>query len=334
VHRRNVLLGGSGATIVGLLDTLLRPNAALAEQSATDTIPGPGPFEGSTVRRLARALAQQRYKAPPTDLPGPINSLSYDQYRTIQFRKERSLWRDRKLPFEVEFFPRGFLFRPAVDIFEVADGKATAVPYSVDLFNYEEPALRVPGDLGFAGFRIHTPAASSDDSDELCSFLGASYFRAITKGQHYGLSARGLAIGTGNPKGEEFARFRAFWLERPKADAPALVLPPLLALQRAETADGQGAKGELCPCFPGFLPEHGAHTDGELMNSNAAQPCGDEMPPLMGGNQDAKEEDGKDNIHTNYASFLRIVLRCGAGQTADSFSGPPVCFQYILQGGI
>lgn len=228
MHRRNVLLGGSGVTIVGLLESLIGPNAAMAEQNPKEAVPGPGPFEGSTVRRLAQALAKQPYKAPPTDLPGAINALSYDQYRTIRFRKERSLWRDRKLPFEVQFFPRGFLFRPAVEIFEVADGQATAVPYNADLFSYAEPAHRVPDNLGFAGFRIHVPASTGDDSDELCSFLGASYFRAITKGQHYGLSARGLAIGTGNPKGEEFARFRAFWLERPKADSPALVIHALL----------------------------------------------------------------------------------------------------------
>ncbi|MCJ2015190.1 glucan biosynthesis protein [Methylobacterium sp. J-076] len=229
MHRRNVLLGGSGATLVSLLDSLLQPNPALAEQAAkTPAGPSPGPFEGSTVRRLAQALAKQPYKAPSTDLPGAINDLTYDQYRGIRFRKERSLWRDRKLPFEVQFFARGFLFRPAVDIFEVADGTATAVPYNADLFTYGDPAQRVSEPLGFAGFRVHVPGTNGGDTDELCAFLGASYFRAITKGQHYGLSARGLAIGTGSAKGEEFARFRAFWLERPKADSPALVIHALL----------------------------------------------------------------------------------------------------------
>lgn len=49
--------------------------------------------------------------------------------------------------------------------------------------------------------------------EEFCVFLGASYFRAVGKDQIYGLSARGFADGTGDPKGEEFALFRAFWLE-------------------------------------------------------------------------------------------------------------------------
>ena len=48
------------------------------------------------------------------------------------------------------------------------------------------------------------------------SLLGASYFRVVGKGQVYGLSARGPAIDTALPSGEEFPRFREFWVERPK----------------------------------------------------------------------------------------------------------------------
>ena len=43
-------------------------------------------------------------------------------------------------------------------------------------------------------------------------FLGASYFRALGAGQHYGLSARGLAIDTVGGQGEEFPRFAEFWI--------------------------------------------------------------------------------------------------------------------------
>jgi glucans biosynthesis protein len=49
-------------------------------------------------------------------------------------------------------------------------------------------------------------------------FAGASYFRAISKGQQFGVSARGLAIGTGEAEGEEFPFFRAHWLEIPGGD--------------------------------------------------------------------------------------------------------------------
>jgi periplasmic glucans biosynthesis protein len=59
-------------------------------------------------------------------------------------------------------------------------------------------------------------------------FQGASYFRAVGRGQTYGLSARGLAIDTARPGGEEFPIFRAFWIEKPKANARSIVVHALL----------------------------------------------------------------------------------------------------------
>ncbi len=190
--------------------------------------PTPGPFDTATVRRLAQDLSRTAFVPPDTKLPGPVNDLSYDKYRGIRFRKDHALWQGMKLPFTVEFFPRGFLYHEAVDVFEVAGGQSARVPYSPDDFDYADPSLRVSDALGFAGFRIHAPLNRPDYYDEFCVFLGASYFRAVAKGQVYGLSARGLAIGTGDPHGEEFARFRAFWLERPQAGVNVLVVHALL----------------------------------------------------------------------------------------------------------
>ena len=59
-------------------------------------------------------------------------------------------------------------------------------------------------------------------------FQGASYFRAVGRGQSYGLSARGLAIDTARPGGEEFPIFRAFWIEKPKPGARSITVHALL----------------------------------------------------------------------------------------------------------
>jgi len=182
----------------------------------------------STVRRAAQDLAKQPFREPDTTLPGAAASMTYEQYRGIRFKQERALWRGQDLPFQVGFFPRGFLYRPAVDIFEVKDGQALAVPYSPDLFDYDDPAVRVSDGLGFAGFRVHAAINRPGEFDEFCVFLGASYFRAVGRGQSYGLSARGLAIGTGTPRPEEFPRFRAFWLERPQPGVGTMVIHALL----------------------------------------------------------------------------------------------------------
>ena len=89
------------------------------------------------------------------------------------------------------------------------------------------------GDIGYAGFRLHYPLNRTDYFDEVCAFLGASYFRAVAKGQGYGMSARGLAIKTADPAGEEFPLFKAFWLERPAKGADVIVVHALLDSQSA-----------------------------------------------------------------------------------------------------
>ncbi|GAC1336597.1 MAG: glucan biosynthesis protein G [Acetobacteraceae bacterium] len=180
------------------------------------------PFSAETVRRLARDLAAKPYRAP-AELPAAAGSLSYDQYRNTRFRPEQALWRG--LPFQIQFFPRGFLYRGAVEVFEVADGQALPVAFSPDQFEGE---ARLPEGLGFAGFRIHAEINRPGSFEECCVFLGASYFRAVGRNGFYGLSARGLALGTGRPEPEEFPTFRSFWLERPQPGASSLVVNALL----------------------------------------------------------------------------------------------------------
>ena len=108
----------------------------------------------------------------------------------------------------------------AAVVVEVAGGQATEIAYSPELFTFDKVAPP-PGNIGFAGFRLHYPLNRPDYYDEVCTFLGASYFRAVAKGQGYGLSARGLAIKTADQSGEEFPVFKTFWLERPAPDVAA-----------------------------------------------------------------------------------------------------------------
>ena len=117
------------------------------------------------------------------------------------------------------------------------NGQAAKIAYQPDLFSFGD--LAPPGagvDLGFAGFRLHAPINKPDYYDEVCVFLGASYFRAVAKGQLYGLSARGLAINTGEAKGEEFPSFKAFWIEKPAANAKSIVVHALLDSESAAAA--------------------------------------------------------------------------------------------------
>jgi periplasmic glucans biosynthesis protein len=219
VNRRNFLQASAALPLVasttgGFL------TAAKAESA---------PFDRAIVRQMARDAASKPFKAPDSKLPDNLNDLDYDHYRAIRFLPDRALWRGEKLPFEVQFFHRGFFYKNRVDIYEVANGQATRIAYQPENFSFADTPPTKPGvDLGFAGFRLHAPINKPDYYDEVCVFLGASYFRAVAKGQLYGLSARGLSINTGEAKGEEFPSFRTFWIEKPAANATSIVVHALL----------------------------------------------------------------------------------------------------------
>jgi glucans biosynthesis protein len=232
VQRRNLV---TRALALPLLAALNAPRQA---RSATDAVaPGATAFDSSTVRRIARELATKPYQASDTKVPNELADIKYDVYRQLRFDPSRALWRGDGSRFEVQFFHRGFLYRQKVDINEVVNGQSMPVRYSSDAFDLHAiPALGSHDDLGFAGFRIHGPINRPDYADEICAFLGASYFRAVAKDQGYGLSARGLSIRTGDPKGEEFPTFTTFWLQRPASGTDSLVISALLDSESATGA--------------------------------------------------------------------------------------------------
>jgi len=188
-------------------------------------------FEWMDVAERARSLAAEPYRDPSGRVPDWLLGLSYDQYREIRFRPAWSPWRDTPSPFEVQLFHPGLFYDRVVALNEIdAKGEATPIAFSPDLFDYGQNtfASRVPQDLGFAGFRLHYTINRRDYRDEVIVFLGATYLRAVARGQRFGLSARGLAIDTALPSGEEFPWFREFWLVRPAARARSAVIYALL----------------------------------------------------------------------------------------------------------
>jgi glucans biosynthesis protein len=195
-------------------------------------------FSFAEVRQRAAELARRPYVDDKSPMPEAVRNLSYDQYRKIGFRQNKALWRDEALPFEVHFFQRAsFSFMPPFDkvmVNVVDQGKVVPVPYSSDLFDFGRPvAPKLPSNMGFAGLRFHYP--SHQDNQHEIVFLGASYFRVKGLNQHYGISARGLAIDTGLSKKEEFPRFREFWLEKPNREATA---EPFYVLMDSPSATG------------------------------------------------------------------------------------------------
>lgn len=192
---------------------------------------------GSVVGR-ARALAAAP-PAPPrqAEFGEGMANLTYDQYRSIRFRPERSLWRDEPGHFEAQFFHPGFYYRDLVTVRVVDDGGVHPVAFSPDLFSYDgAPRPAADAALGFTGLRLHAPLNSSSYRDEVIVFQGASYFRSLGRDQVYGLSARGLALQTGEPGPEEFPRFSEIDLVRPGPDDDHAWVIALLESARATGA--------------------------------------------------------------------------------------------------
>lgn len=190
------------------------------------------PFSIETVASLAKKLAAEPFN-PPQPIPDFLTQMSYDDYRDIRFDPEQSLWRETGNNFQVQFIHSGLYYGHSVQINTLDAQGIRKVPFSPKLFTYGKNkfAEKIPADLGFAGFRLAYPFYKKDEHNHVIVFAGASYFRAVAKNQVFGLSARGLAIDTGLPSGEEFPTFREFWLERPLQHARAMKVYALLDSQ-------------------------------------------------------------------------------------------------------
>jgi glucans biosynthesis protein len=221
--RRALVVLGVHALLAALL--LLSPTTVLA-------------FGLEDVTARAEKLAAAPYRRPGGPLPKSIKALGYDDYRDIRFRPDRALWRNTKLPFEIMFFHRGWVYEDPVTIHEVSSEGERDVAFDPDAFDYGKNKIdreEVRG-LGFAGFRVHFALNTPTYRDEVLVFLGASYFRAVGRGQRYGLSARALALDTAESTGEEFPRFVEFWIERPSATAKELTIYAVLDSPRSTGA--------------------------------------------------------------------------------------------------
>jgi periplasmic glucans biosynthesis protein len=219
------MMGARGATLV-LAWLMVAANPLLPARALAFATS----FSADHVQKLAAEMASQPFAPPAEELPEQWAKLNYDQYRDIRFRRERAVWHGERRQFELQLLPSGWLFKHAVAIHLVDNGQARTLAPDNALFDFGTLAGPPPpgNAMSFSGFRVNGPINRSDVFDEIVVFQGASYFRAVSRGQVYGLSARGLAIDTGQSSGEEFPFFRAFWIETPPPGARQLVIHGLL----------------------------------------------------------------------------------------------------------
>jgi periplasmic glucans biosynthesis protein len=213
---------------------------AVAAHGAPAPAPQTGdyPFSFDTLLQDAKHRASLAYAAPKrSSLPTVLDKLSPEQYRSIHFNPDAAIWHDDPLPFRLELLRAANNLQTTVTVSTVEDGMAHDVPATPEMFqsSFDLPAQVGKAAWPLSGFRIRTRINSPKIWDEFLVFQGASYFRAVAKSLLYGLSARGLAINTAEPQGEEFPAFTHFWVERPGPKATNLVI---YALLESESATG------------------------------------------------------------------------------------------------
>nr|WP_272954109.1 glucan biosynthesis protein G [Pseudomonas sp. B14(2022)] len=195
-------------------------------------------FSLDDVSAKAKELAGQKYEAPRSNLPNEFREMKFADYQKIRFRNEKAEWADQNTPFKLSFYHQGMHFDTPVKINEVTADSVQEIKYDPARFDFGGVKFdpKATEQLGYAGFRVLYPINKGDKQDEIMTMLGASYFRVVGKDQVYGLSARGMAIDTALPSGEEFPRFTEFWIERPKPGDKHLVIFALLDSPRATGA--------------------------------------------------------------------------------------------------
>lgn len=219
---RRAVLAGFGTFALLHCSTTLVPMAqaqtAPTPKTAQDPAAAGVPFDFDALTEEMRVLSQAE-AVPAESVSGFFTGFTYDDYNSVQFNPKRARWAGPEAAFHLHAFHMGWLFAEPVKMFEINGGIAQPIVFTTDDFLYYDRIKdRVPLHdplPGVAGFRLNAPLNRADLFDEVIAFLGASYFRAVGRGNAYGLSARGLAINSGLNQPEEFPRFSRFWVEKP-----------------------------------------------------------------------------------------------------------------------
>ena len=151
--------------------------------------------------------------------------------------KDQALWRGQNLPFQVEFFPRGFLYREAVDIFEVEGGQATRVPL-------QPRHVRLRGPRAARRRRSRLRRLPHPRADQPARLLRRGL--RLPRRQLFPRGRQGPGLRPLRARARDRHRrarrarnsrcFRAFWLERPQPGVNSLVIHALLDSQSATGA--------------------------------------------------------------------------------------------------
>lgn len=185
-------------------------------------------FSFRKVSERAELMAREGYLSAVPALPKKLRQLDEEQYKSIRWRDERTLWRREGLPFQVRFIHPGYTFDRKVDIEDLNEQRP--LRYSPAFFDFGKSGIvaeELPDWVGYAGFRLMHPFNKPDVLDEMVSFVGGSDFRAVARDLVYGTLARAIVIDPAENSGETPV-FTRFWLKRPDTFSSTFTVYALL----------------------------------------------------------------------------------------------------------
>ena len=193
----------------------------LAGQAAAETM------DFDSLAKKALELSQAPFAArQELELP----KMNYEQFHDILFRPDHAVWKSEKLPFQLQFFPVGWIHKKGVTVYAVVKGEVRPMPLDTEMFTHakDKKGKQIELPNAVSGFRLHSQLRPGGAMDEFLVFMGASYFRALANGMGYGISARGISLNTAHPDGEEFPDFTTFWVVQPEPGDTTITMYALL----------------------------------------------------------------------------------------------------------
>jgi len=149
---------------------VIEHSSAVSPQHKPAPPPAAPRFGFESVQHLAQQRSEEAYREPGSKLPDSIAKLSYEDYRSIQFRPDNALWRNQAM-FEVEFFHRGSTFDRRVNITEVGED---VTGWSIG----DAVVAYLPATAPGAAAEPHPASAAAPAAARAAAADGASRYRA------------------------------------------------------------------------------------------------------------------------------------------------------------
>ncbi len=192
------------------------------------------PFSFAMLVERARELSTADYTPPPRPVPEITQQIDYDAHGKLRYKPDYALWAHGESVYPATFVHLGRYFQKSVRISALdLQGNAREILYDPAYFTMppDHVAHQIPTDASaFAGFWVRESNRSGSwaEREPWATFVGASYFRTVGELGQVGMSARGIALSTGDAGPEEFPDFTEFYLEPTLREGEPFVFSALM----------------------------------------------------------------------------------------------------------